>query len=194
MATDVGRGFTDDFLKETANDLLSEATSIFGLPSRQKISGTLSEDEVLDLTVFKAQQEERIAEAPKSRLEPAFRPLQENLTIHQEEMALKQEIEIIRTEIRKEVNRLDDATKNLEKETARITVEEVPSNPGIYHRNFFEWILGLLKNIRQKVEDAGSWLSLTYSRRNQKKYWNRFKKHGTSFGLSGERVVATQTG
>lgn len=195
LTSGVARDFSDDFLKGTTKDLLSEAESLFGLKSSQrKISGTLAPDEVLDFTAIETQRQDMILETPKARVEPAFRPTSENFIFYQKEQAVEQEVQMILTEIKKEVKRLDEATKNLKKETTRVITEEVPPNPGIYHVNFFEWLLKLLKNVRQKVENAGTWLSMLYSRRNQKKYWNRFKKHGTSFGLSGERVVSTQTG
>lgn len=194
LTAGVARDFADDFFKGTASDLISETESLFGIkPGKKNASGILAPEEVLDLTVLKTR-EEVVAEGPKRQSEPSFRPLAENFIFRQQEKEIKREVEAILNEIKKEVKRLDEATRNLEKETARVVVEDVPPNPGVYHVNFFEWLFGLLKNIRQKVEDAGVWLSLSYSRKAKRKYWAKFKKHGTSFGLSSDRVVATQTG
>jgi hypothetical protein len=44
------------------------------------------------------------------------------------------------------------------------------------------------------VEDSGAWLSAMSGKKGKKTYWSEFKKHGTSFGMSNERSVATQTG
>lgn len=193
LASDFRRGLTDDLLKGTARDLFSETEELFGLKPQKKLSGTLNPEEVLDLKALEVTQEEidiKYREGPK----PAFRQPAENFLFLQKERGIQQEIEALLLEIKREVKRFDEATRNLEKETAKIVVEEIPPSPGIYHINFFEWLLGLLKNIRQKVEDANVWLSVLQSKKAKKGYWSQFKKHGTSFGLSGERVVATQTG
>jgi hypothetical protein len=46
-----------------------------------------------------------------------------------------------------------------------------------------------------KIEDGRAWLE-TFAKRKKKKlgYWKMYKKHGTTFGLSHERTIATQTG
>jgi len=56
-------------------------------------------------------------------------------------------------------------------------------------------MIGIVKNLRQKVEEGRTWLA-AFSQRKIKKmgYWKMYKKHGTTFGLSHERTVATQTG
>ncbi len=82
----------------------------------------------------------------------------------------------------------------LQAEFAQVAVEQAPVNPGKYHLGFFEWILELIKQTRMKVEDSGAWIAAVSSKKGKKGYWNMFKKHGTSFGLSNERTVATQTG
>ena len=60
--------------------------------------------------------------------------------------------------------------------------------------NFFEWMLAVIRAAREKVEDSNAWLGTVKGKGAQRNYWNMFKKHGTTFGLSGERAVATQVG
>ena len=79
-------------------------------------------------------------------------------------------------------------------EFKEVTMETVPAKPGVYHVNFFEWLFSLIKGIREKIEDSCVWLRAFQSKKSKRGYWAMFKKHGTSFGLSSERVVATQTG
>lgn len=193
IASDLRRGLTEDLLGKTASDLISESAELLGLKPRKKISGTLEPNQTLDLSTLEAQTEAQ-TEDRIVQMETSFRPLSENLLFQKNERAIEREIETLLLEIKREVKRFDEATKNLENEAAKIIVEEVPPNPGIYHVNFFEWLLGILRNIRQKVEDAGAWLSLLQSKKAKRGYWSMFKKHGTTFGLSSERVVATQTG
>ena len=95
--------------------------------------------------------------------------------------------------IKEEVKRIEEQNNMMIAQTAKITVEQLPDNPGIYHVRFFEWLLNLFRDIRKKVSESASWLSI--ARGKQKKgYWGMAKKKGTSFTLSGERTASTQSG
>ena len=105
------------------------------------------------------------------------------------------EIEYKVQEIVAELQRLIDSSSTLIKaEYQEIAVMQAPAEVGKYHINFFEWMLSVIRNARMKVEDSGAWLSAMQSKKGKKNYWAMFKKHGTSFGMSNERQVATQTG
>jgi len=104
------------------------------------------------------------------------------------------ELETKVQEIIIELKKLAKSSKELEITFREITVEQRPVNPGKYHLNFFEWMLITIKSARMKIEDSKNWASLFASKKGKKDYWSSFKKHGTSFGLSGERTPATQTG
>ena len=105
---------------------------------------------------------------------------------------LSQRIEQISAELR----RLISSSKVLQMEFAQVAVEQTPTTVGEYHVNFLEWMLIVIRNAREKVEDSGAWLGTVKGKNGKKSsgYWDMFKKHGTSFGLSNERSVATQTG
>lgn len=106
-----------------------------------------------------------------------------------EELHIKEQIEAVRSELKA----LAASIKNLNTEIQR-TITEVPVDPGIYHKNFFERMRSILVVLREQVDDSRSWLNL-YSNRKQKcGYWGMYKKHGTTFGLSNERTIATQAG
>src|ERR1035437_8382181 len=98
------------------------------------------------------------------------------------------------SEIIIELKKLTKSSKELEITFREITVEQNPVNPGKYHLNFFEWMLSTIKSARMKIEDSANWTSLFATKKGKKDYWSLFKKHGTSFGSSGERTTATQTG
>lgn len=94
-----------------------------------------------------------------------------------------------------EIRKLASSTKLLQAEFGLITVEETPINPGQYYINFFEWMLIMLKQARQKVEDSQSWLETVKGKKKKKSgYWDKAKKHGTTFSQSNERFTATSTG
>ena len=98
------------------------------------------------------------------------------------------------SEIIIELKKLTKSSKELEATFKEIAVEKNPVNPGKYHLNFFEWMISAIRSARMRIEDSKNWAGLFASKKTKKDYWSSFKKHGTSFGLSGERIVATQTG
>jgi hypothetical protein len=109
-------------------------------------------------------------------------------TSKQEKHEMRRNIEQIKTELAKLVS----SSEMLKLEFAEVTVEQTV-NVGQYQVNFFEWMLAVIRSARQKVEDSGEWLNTVKGKKN-KGYWDMFKKHGTTFGLSGERAVATSVG
>lgn len=94
-----------------------------------------------------------------------------------------------------EIKKLTKSSKELSIQFKDIEkMEQLPANAGKYHANFVEWVLSMVRSARERVDNAISWTSAMKSKKSQRTYWNLFKKHGTSFGLSGERTVATQVG
>lgn len=97
-------------------------------------------------------------------------------------------------EIRIELKQLMKESKQLEATFKSIQVEQKIVNAGTYHENLFDVIRGLIKIARAKVQEGISWAGTAKGKKQQKEYWNMFQKHGTTFGMSHERTVATQTG
>lgn len=98
-------------------------------------------------------------------------------------------------EIMLEIKKLTKSSKELEIKFKDVQLETVPQSAGKYHANFVEWVLSMLRSAREKVDTTLSWTTALHSKRKQRTYWSLYKKHGAiNFGLSGERVVATQAG
>src|SRR3989338_9764274 len=97
-------------------------------------------------------------------------------------------------EIQIELQQLIESTDELQIQFREVTVQQQVVKPGRYHVNFFQWLKSVIIIARMKIEDSGAWLSAFQSKKNKRQYWAMFKKNGTTFGLSNERVVATQTG
>lgn len=117
--------------------------------------------------------------------------------IHGSEIARRsetRELDAKLKEIINELNKLASSSKLLQSEFKEVTVDQRITKPGKYHVSFFEWVLIVVKNARMRVEDSGAWLAAMKSKKKSKGYWEQFKKKGTSFALSNERNVATQTG
>lgn len=97
-------------------------------------------------------------------------------------------------EIRMEIRKLVKTSKLVERSVKDAAVEKAPVRPGKYHLSFFEFVLSVIKDATRKLEDTVHFGAIFASKKQQSKYWNAYRKHGTMFGLSGERTTATQTG
>ncbi len=115
---------------------------------------------------------------------------QEQIFVQKENQQAKCEI----NQILKELKILAESMKNFEHEVSKVAIETSPQNMGVYHKNFFEWLITMIRDLRKQVSESTTWLSVFKSKKKKRGYWNMFKKHGTQFGLSDERVIATSTG
>lgn len=108
---------------------------------------------------------------------------------------LHKETEMILSKLKEQITVLEKQEKGLSADLAKVKVESLPPKTGIYYVRFLEWLLIVVRSLRLKVEQGRAWLE-TFNKRKKKKmgYWQKYKKHGTTFGLSHERTVATQTG
>ncbi len=97
-------------------------------------------------------------------------------------------------QIRMEIRRLIATSKIVEQTVKDATTDQAPVKPGKYHVTFFEFVLTVIRDATRKLEDTATYGAIFTSKKQQSKYWNSYKKHGTTFGLSGERSTATQTG
>jgi hypothetical protein len=98
-------------------------------------------------------------------------------------------------EIMIELNKLISSSTILQRQFFQHTLDQVPVAAGEYHINFFEWVLAVIRIARKKVEDSEMWLNTIKTKKSKKMgYWRMFEKYGSTFGLSNERVLATQTG
>jgi hypothetical protein len=120
-----------------------------------------------------------------------------NEIVHVEEIAIKREnrdVEMQLREIMVEIKKLADSSKELQAQFRGVAVEQYTTTPGKYHKNFFSWLLSVIRAARMKVEDSGAWLQAMHSKKKSREYGAMAKKQGTSFTLNNERNVATQVG
>jgi len=113
---------------------------------------------------------------------------------HEKELVKKQIKELV-DQIRKEIELIKKADKSLLAQVSdieKITVEQLPEKPGIYHIRFLEIVLRILQSLRQKIGESKTWLSVLISRK--KKRGSLFlalsKKKGTLYSLSQELQTA----
>jgi hypothetical protein len=96
--------------------------------------------------------------------------------------------------IKNEINLIKQTEKSLISEVKDIeknTIEEFTQKSGIYHINFLEIILSILKNVRKKVSESKSWLEALISKKKKRGsiFLTRSKKMGTQYSLSQELNV-----
>lgn len=114
--------------------------------------------------------------------------------VKEEERKIYHETNVILQKLKEQVTILEKSNKGMVSEMAKIKVEQAPKKTGIYYIRFLEWLLVQVRQMRMKVDEGKAWLE-TFTRRKKKVgYWKMYKKHGTTFGLSQERSLSTQTG
>lgn len=160
---------------------------------RKVQEGVLEEGKEIFLS--KTRQKEEESEQEKAYIEPAINYAQEVIRTSEKTIAKEnQELEAQLKEIMLEIKKLADSSKELQTQFKDVAIEQHIVKPGKYHKNFFTWLLSIIRTARQKVEDSGAWLAAMQSKKKARQYGAMAKKHGTSFTLNNERNVATQVG
>lgn len=108
----------------------------------------------------------------------------------QEEAGLNEQI----AQIRQELVQLTKSMRTLNTQIEK-AVHENPVQSGTYYISYFESLKSYLMLIRLHVDESITWLN-EFNHRSKKKlgYQGMYKKHGTTFGLSYERKLATSMG
>ncbi|MBI2442960.1 MAG: hypothetical protein HYV40_03565 [Candidatus Levybacteria bacterium] len=187
-----------DVVQDGAKDLWAQIVGKYEKTAQKadKLAGELQKGQELDLS--KLHKPEKSPAPKRHDIAPGldqynyYREIARSSekSSRQESYQMERQVE----EILVEIKRLVDSSHVVEAEFKAIAVEQKPKEAGKYHVNFFEWVLISIRQARMRVEDSGAWLSAMASKKSKKNYWSMFKKHGTSFGMSNERTVATQTG
>lgn len=190
--TELGKAVASD-VAEVPKGILDTAFEQMGLKQRkQPLSGEIN----LATGIHKTNQEINKKEA---RLD---RKLQQLQSVHRQEKevfnlkqkAVQEQIQRLMQELAVEVKRLETQTAELTADVKKVTVETIPANAGMYHINFFDWVITTLRDLRKRVNESRLWLQMWAKKKEQKGYWAMFKKHGTSFAMSDERAIASANG
>lgn len=169
----VGKTVSRDVAGKVATDALA---SLLGNPVKQ---GELRPNEQISFPVERQ---------PRPAIRrPEVAPAQK--VLFHEDAKVNQQLQAVRTELAA----LSKSMKMLTVEIQR-AVAEAPVAPGVYHVTFYEKLRAVLMILREQIDDSRSWLAVHTDRKKKMGYWGMFKKHGTSFGLSNERSLATSAG
>lgn len=188
-------GVADSFTqmgKDSMSDLWAQ---FFGAEKKSSSHGEIHQGEEFNLGNAKHADSSFEEEALKHYAEPALNYRDEILRgsekiTKSEEREMQYQIQ----EILVEIKQLAAASEELQVQFREVVSDQRITKPGKYHVGFFKFIITLLRQARKKVENSNSFLAALHSKKKQRGYWAMFKKHGTSFGMSNERNVSTQTG
>jgi len=195
---DVVATVKDDFLEESVtsawSQLLGGKSKDAGESAgKMAMSGDLIEGQEIEL-IKKQQQIEKEANRLAS-IEAGYDYKNEILHFEQKESQEDQAQTSSRVqEILIEIKQLSKSVKELEVEVKDVSMDVVPQKAGKYHESFFDYLLSVLRNAKIRVENSANWLQVLSGKKAKKGYWNLAKKHGTSYSLSADRVVAQQVG
>lgn len=199
ISTNVARA-GKDIANGVVGDFWNQMLGIESVETKNnhKLSGDLIHGQEVSLHDIKKAQTKQEEEPKKPRIEAGIDYAGEILHgAKRIESKENQELSAKVTEIVNELKRLVSTSKTLEIEFKGITTQHQITKTGKYYVSFFEWMLTVIKQARMKVEDSGAWLAATKGKHAKKgSYWKNSdeKVGGTSFSLSNERTVATQTG
>jgi len=110
---------------------------------------------------------------------------------------LNQQTQALLAELREEIQNLKQSEKSLVREVEK-AVEAPPLAPSPHYLSFLEHIKTIVVKLREKVENASSWLA-AWNQKQRKRgfFWNTFlarKKGGVQFLLSSEHYLTRSAG
>lgn len=174
------KSFAKDFVVGTAKNAVDTLT--------KGQTGSAQPEEKFNFEEYLTSQEQLIRNQERARFDSIKR--EEQIIFSREKQQIKVQIETLQTQIKGMAKDQAGLMEEIDKTAFQAVV-----NPGVYHQNFFERLIRLIKIARKKIADSRSWLSLHSQRNSQRNgYWQGVKKSGTSFLLSNERTTATQSG
>lgn len=114
-----------------------------------------------------------------------------NYSEYYEDTLVKKQIKELTEQIRREIEALKKADASLIREVKdieKLTINELPEKPGVYHVRFLEIVLNILRVLRAKVGESKTWLQALMSRKKKRGslFVVRSKKQGTQYSLSQE--------
>lgn len=191
LGTSLAKSLTTDLAKEAVVDMWTQLLGAEVKKPSESTHGDLAEGQELNLAQLASNQET----ISRQEAEPGL-DYHREIVHGEKQIAMKhsRETQVQIQEILLELRQLIASSKELQIEFKQVTTDQRITTPGKYYVSFFSWILEEIRKVRMRVEDSAAWLAAFQSKKSKRNYWAMSKKHGTSFSLSNERVVATQTG
>jgi hypothetical protein len=180
LGGNVANSFKDDVIKGTGKgivDTFDWGTNLANDKSKSTESN------------FSGQEVNRENRIKLQRQAETFRK-EEHVLYNRQEQETKLQVQSLQHEIQQLVKVSNDLNKEVQ-----IAAFNVPAESGKYHLIFFNRLRILIRSLRNQVQESAQWLAEFNSKSKKKNgYWGQFKKKGSSFSLSVDRNVSTQTG
>lgn len=114
-----------------------------------------------------------------------------NYQEYYESTLIKKQIQELTEAIKKEIEMIKRADASLLNDIAdveKLTINDLPEKPGIYHIRFLELVLNILRTLRAKVGESKTWLQALMSKKKKRGslFAIRSKKQGTQYSMSQE--------
>lgn len=182
IGSSIGKTVKQDVIKGTAKNVVDALTSA------QTQTDTPAPQEDFNFEEYLNLQERKIRQQERARFETVRQ--EEKIIFSREQQQVKIQIETLQVQIKELAKEQTGLMTEIEQATFQAVV-----SPGVYHQNFFERLLHLIKIAKKKIAESRTWLHL-HNHRAQKRayYWQNVKKSGTKFMLSHERYMSTQAG
>lgn len=118
-----------------------------------------------------------------------------NYTEYSETTLIKKKIAELTDLIKREIDFLkkdNSALLSEVKDIEKLTINELPEKPGIYHIRFLEVVLELIRHMRAKVGESKTWMQALMSKKKKRGslFAARSKKQGTQYSMSQELTTA----
>jgi hypothetical protein len=183
---DLGKGAVSEVKSQINQVFTKDIPEELGL----NLSGTIKPHESVSLPEDLSMQELNYTRKNEQLRSLNIFRQEELARMHREEASSKEEIIFIRKEIQSIAKIAGDLAKEFE-----IAATQAPTNPGIYHKNFFSQLRSFLILMRKRIQDSKEWLSTTNARTSKRGYyWSQVGQSGTKYMLSSERYMVTSTG
>lgn len=114
-----------------------------------------------------------------------------NYQEYYETTLIKKQIKELTDAIKKEIEMIkksDSSLLNEIRDVEKLTINDLPEKPGIYHIRFLELVLNILRTLRAKVGESKTWLQALMSKKKKRGslFVVRSKKQGTQYSMSQE--------
>lgn len=183
----LGKSVSDEIISQAKSVVSEDIPESFGANT----SGTLKPNEAFSLNDVQSAEKSGFnrAESEFTQRLSQMRQMEYNRLL-QQESASKKQIQGIREEIAKLAKSMGELAQEVQ-----VATLQAPTNPGIYHKNFYAHLRSVIASLRAKVESSKNWLHASNSRAGKKSgYWSQVSSSGTKFMLSSERYMVTSTG
>lgn len=114
-----------------------------------------------------------------------------NYQEYYETTLIKKQIQELTDAIKKEIEMIkksDSSLLNEIRDVEKLTINDLPEKPGIYHIRFLELVLNIMRTLRAKVGESRTWMSVLMSKKAKRgsAFTVRSKKSGTQYSMSQE--------